>query len=318
MTYVGVQIPRFAYPGVPDAEMFETAATIAATAEAAGADSVWVMDHFEQLPMLGGIDEPILEGYVTLGALATRTSRVDLGTMVTGITYRNPALLAKMVTTLDVISGGRAICGVGAAWFDVEHEAYGFEYPSDRERLDRLEEALEILRQMFTSDAPSSFDGRYYRTREARNLPHPLRQGGPPIMVGGGGEKRTLRMVAERADMSNVNGDPETLRRKLEVLQKHCGDVGRDPAEIVKTRLATVVTARTQEQAEEKVDRIVAPFGLGREGFAGFGIYGAPDALTEQAAEHLAWGFDGFVVNLLDAHDLEPVDLVVRALKAAG
>src|SRR5256885_4327134 len=161
MTKFGLQIPNFTFADVPDREMFEHVADLAVAGEQAGFDSVWVMDHFWQLPPLGGPDQPILEGYVLLGALAACTDRVQLGTLVTGVTYRNPALLAKMVTTLDVVSKGRAILGIGAAWYDVEHEGLGFDFPAVKERMDRLEEAVQICRAMFTEPSPS-FDGRYY------------------------------------------------------------------------------------------------------------------------------------------------------------
>src|SRR6478672_3601798 len=162
----GFQLPNFTY-GTPDAQLFDGALARVHAAEATGFESVWVMDHFYQLPALGGSTQPMLEGYTLLGALAASTSRVQLGTLVTGVTYRNPALLAKEVTTLDVISAGRAILGIGAAWHDVEHEGLGVDFPPVGERMDRLEEAVQICRLMFTEDLPS-FDGRYYRIKEAR------------------------------------------------------------------------------------------------------------------------------------------------------
>ena len=155
MTKFGLQIPNFTFAGVPDREMFENVADLAVAGEQAGFDSVWVMDHFWQLPPLGGPTQPMLEGYTLLGGLAARTRRVKLGTLVTGVTYRNPALLAKMVTTLDIVSGGRAMLGLGAAWYEEEHDALGFDYPPAGERLDRLEEALQVCRAMFTEEAPS-------------------------------------------------------------------------------------------------------------------------------------------------------------------
>ena len=189
MTTFGFQIPGFRHAGAPDAEMFDHTLEHAHAAEESGFSSVWVMDHFWQLPALGGPDEPILEAYTMLGALAARTERVQLGTLVTGVTYRNPALLAKMVTTLDVISHGRAVLGIGAAWYDVEHVGYGFEFPSARERLDRLEEAVQICRALLRDERPS-FQGKYYRTDDARNVPKPIQPGGPPIMIGGAGSGR--------------------------------------------------------------------------------------------------------------------------------
>jgi F420-dependent oxidoreductase-like protein len=240
MTTFGFQIPNFRHAGSADAEMFDKTVDLAQAAESSGFSSVWVMDHFWQLPALGGPDEPILEAYTLLGALAARTDRVQLGTLVAGVTYRNPALLAKMVTTLDIISHGRAILGIGAAWYDVEHVGLGFEFPGARERLDRLEEAVQICRAMLRDERPS-FGGRFYTTDDARNVPKPLQVGGPPIMIGGSGEKRTLRLVAQYADMCNVSGGPATVRHKLDVMRAHCADVGRDPAEIVTTRLGTLV-----------------------------------------------------------------------------
>src|SRR5437660_2596493 len=178
---------------------------MAAAADGAGFTSLWVMDHFYQLPGLGGPDDPMLEAYTLLGALGARTKRITLGTLVTGVTYRNPALLAKEVTTLDIISSGRAVLGIGAAWYDVEHEGLGVDFPPAAERLDRMEEAVQICRLMFTEDRPT-FEGRYYRIKEARNIPRPIQAGGPPIMIGGGGPKRTLKAVARHADTCNFLG----------------------------------------------------------------------------------------------------------------
>jgi F420-dependent oxidoreductase-like protein len=230
VTRLGLQIPNFTFPGVADADLFETVAGIATAAEAHGFDSVWVMDHLYQIGMVGPREDPMLEAYTLLGALAGRTQRAALGTMVTGVTYRNPALLAKIVTTLDVISSGRAILGIGAAWNDDEHAGYGYDFPPAGERLDRLEEALQICRAMFTEEAPT-FEGRHYRIHEVLNNPKPIR-GRIPILIGGGGERRTLRLVAQYGDACNVFGDAEGVRHKLDVLERHCADVGRDPAEI--------------------------------------------------------------------------------------
>src|SRR6266536_5218919 len=179
MLRLGLQIPNFTYPGVPDSELFDRVADIAVTAEQAGFDSIWVMDHFYQIPNVGQRTEPMLESYTLLSGIAARTSRAMLGAMVTGVTYRNPALLAKIVTTLDVVSSGRAILGIGAAWNEQEHRGYGFDFPPVRERMDRLEEALQICRAMFREEAPT-FHGTYYRIEEALNYPRPVRPGGIP------------------------------------------------------------------------------------------------------------------------------------------
>lgn len=319
MTHIGLQIPGFTYP-VPDGELFETAAGIATTAEASGFDSIWVMDHFEQLPMLGGVDEPILEGYTTLAALAARTSSVQLGTLVTGVTYRNPALLAKMVTSLDVISQGRAILGIGAAWFDEEHQAYGYgPLLPVKERMDRLEEAVQIVRLMFTENTPS-FQGTYYSINEVRNLPRPIQAGGPKIMIGGSGEKRTLRLVAEYADMANLFGTtPALVRQKVDVLEKHCSDVGRDRRDITVTGLITVVTGATDGIARQRKEALLGALGVTEEVASEFAVLGTPGQITEKVAALREAGLDGIIVNLgrEDAADLETVAAAAAALRAA-
>ena len=267
---------------------------MATTAEDAGFDSVWVMDHFYQLPPLGGPAEPMLDSYTLLGALAARTTTVRLGTMVTGVTYRNPAHLAKIVTTLDVISAGRAILGIGAAWYDVEHEGLGFDFPPAGERLDRLEEALQICRAMFAEDAPS-FDGRYYRIHEARNIPRPVQAGGPPILVGGGGEKRTLRLVARYADMSNITGDAATIAHKVEVLRGHCEAVGRDPSEVTVSRLSTLVLTESEQETVATLDFLEQAMG---ERPSGAADVGTADELVAQVEELAAAGVEYFVFNM--------------------
>jgi F420-dependent oxidoreductase-like protein len=274
--------------------MFDHTLAHALAAEESGFASVWVMDHFWQLPALGGPDEPILEAYTLLGALAARTERVQLGTLVTGVTYRNPALLAKMITTLDVISHGRAILGIGAAWYDVEHVGYGFDFPSARERLDRLEEAVQICRAMFRDERPT-FDGRYYRTADARNVPKPLQSGGPPIMIGGGGEKRTLRLVAQYADMCNVSGGPQTVRHKLDVMRAHCTDLGRDPSEITTTRLGTLVLT---EDADETARVRGFLSGLAGDQFSEQFTVGEADAVIREVEAILAAGIECPIFNM--------------------
>jgi F420-dependent oxidoreductase-like protein len=293
MTRFGLQLPVFSF-GIPDVEMFERVADLAIAGEESGFSSIWVMDHFYQLPPLGGADEPMLEAYTLLGALAARTTRVELGTLVTGVTYRNPAMLAKIVTTLDIISRGRAVLGIGAAWYDTEHDGLGFDFPPVGERFDRLEEALQICRAMFRGDRPT-FSGTHYRIREARNLPRPVRPGGPPIMVGGGGEKRTLRLVAEYADMCNLFGDVDTITHKLEVLRGHCADVGRDPAEITTTRLGSLFLTETPEQAAEVRGTLE---GLGGPEFAAMATVGTEDTVVEQVASYLGAGLDELIFNL--------------------
>jgi F420-dependent oxidoreductase-like protein len=234
----------------------------------------------------------MLDSYTLLGALAARTTTVRLGTMVTGVTYRNPAHLAKIVTTLDVISAGRAILGIGGAWYDVEHEGLGFEFPPAGERLDRLEEALQICRAMFTEEAPS-FTGTHYRIREARNIPRPVQPGGPTILVGGGGERRTLRLVAQYADMCNVFGDPATVAHKVDVLRGHCKDVGRDPAEVTVSRLSTLVLTGSEEETAATNDFLRQ---VGAD--PGGSDVGTADELVGRVEELAASGVEYFVFNV--------------------
>jgi F420-dependent oxidoreductase-like protein len=247
MIRAGLQIPNFTYPDVAPEDLFERVSAVAVTAEDAGFDTVMVMDHFFQLPLLGPTDNEMFEGYTLLAALAARTSKAKLGTLVTGVTYRNPAILAKVVTSLDVISKGRAFLGIGAAWFDVEHEALGVDFPPVRERFERLEEALHICRGMFRGERPT-FEGKHYRVKDAINSPAPITPGGPPIMIGGQGEKRTLRLMAEHAEMANLISGYDELPRKLEVLAGHCEDVGRDIGTINKTALLSLFLGKTHEE----------------------------------------------------------------------
>jgi F420-dependent oxidoreductase-like protein len=316
VTRFGLQIPNFTFTGVADHDLFDRIADIAGAAEQSGFDSVWVMDHFYQIAMVGPRTDPMLEAYTLLGALAARTRKVSLGAMVTGVTYRNPALLAKQVTTLDVISGGRAILGIGAAWNDEEHAGYGFEYPPIGERFDRLEEALQICRAMFTEEAPS-FSGRHYTIKEALNVPRPIRPDGIPILVGGSGERRTLRLVARYADACNLFGDLPTIRHKLEVLDRHCEEIGRDPATITKTRLGGLVIAATAEQADLRGREMARARGMDEERYGGYVTAGDPDSVATQVSEYLDAGLDGLVFNMHDAADLEPVVLAGETLSKA-
>jgi F420-dependent oxidoreductase-like protein len=251
------------------------------------------MDHFYQLPPMGGPSQPMLDAYTLLGAIAARTSRIRLGALVTGVTYRNPAHLAKIVTTLDVISAGRAILGIGAAWYDVEHEGLGFDFPSAGERLDRLEEALQICRGMFAGASPT-FNGTYYRTHEAQNIPPPVQPGGPTILVGGGGEKRTLRLVAQYADMCNLFGDAATIAHKVGILRGHCEAVGRDPSEVTVSRLATLVL--TENEAETTATNDFLRQVTGEEP-SGSNV-GTADELVGQVEELAAAGVDYFIFNM--------------------
>jgi F420-dependent oxidoreductase-like protein len=252
--WFGLHLPNYTFPNTPPERLFSRVVDLACAAEEAGFSLVTVMDHFYQIPGIGPETDPMLEGYATLSALAARTSNVRLGTLVSGVTYRNPAILAKTVTTLDVISGGRAVLGLGAAWNDVEHRGYGAEFPPVGERMDRLDEALTICRLMFTEDRPS-FTGRYYRIDAALNVPRPIQPGGPRVLVGGGGEQRTLKIAAKHADMTHwFPLGMDALRHKNEVLLRHCETVGRDPTEIERTMASPIVIARNDAEARKLID----------------------------------------------------------------
>lgn len=316
VTRFGLQIPNFTFPGVADRDLFGRIAAIAVVAEESGFDSLWVMDHYYQIPGVGPRTDPMLEAYTLLGGVAARTQRVSLGTMVTGVTYRNPALLAKIATTLDVVSGGRAILGIGAAWNDDEHAGYGFPFPPVAERMARLEEALQICRAMFTEEAPS-FAGRYYSIDHALNFPRPVRAGGIPILVGGSGELRTLALVARYADACNVFGDVPTIRRKLDVLARHCEAAGRDPATITKTRLGGLVIAATDAEADRKGREMAAAQGMDEARYRAYVVAGGPDSVCEQVGAYLDAGLDGMVFNMDEPGDLDSVRLAGRTLTRA-
>ncbi len=309
----GYHMPSQTFPGVPPDGLFERIAANVDAAERAGFDLVTVMDHFYQIPPVGRAEEPMLEAFSLLGALAARTRRVRLGTMVTGVTYRNPALVAKAVTTLDVISRGRAICGLGAAWFDVEHQGYGFTFPPIGERMDRLEEALQICRALFTREH-ATVAGRHYRVDQALNRPTPIQPGGPPILVGGSGERRTLRLVARYADLANWFGSIDELRHKTEVLERHCAEIGRDPSEIVRTVLLTVIVRRTRAEAEPILERLPAD----RRALA---VVGTPEEVADGLQPYLDLGFRGMIMRnptLLEPEAIELAGEVIAGVRDAA
>lgn len=326
-TRIGLQIPYFTYD-VPPAQLFERVAAQAVTAEQSGFDTVFVMDHFFQLPMLGTPDQEMFEAYTLLGALAARTERVRLGTLVTGVTYRHPSHLAKAVTALDVISGGRALLGIGAAWYELEHHALGFDFPPLRERYERLTDALAICRGMFTQ-ATTTYRGTHFSVDNALNSPAPV-HGEIPIMIGGQGEKKTFRLAAQYAHELNTIAQFADLPRKLEALQGHLDDLGRDRADITVTPLGSLVVAPTHDEARAKLARLAARRGLdldtvladeqATEAVFGRFVWGDPDEVVARAQELMALGLDGVVFNLpADPGDTEAVALAGETLtKALG
>ncbi|MBA4179572.1 MAG: LLM class F420-dependent oxidoreductase [Anaerolinea sp.] len=253
---LGLQLSNLTYEGGPP-KLGQNLATIARAADDAGYSSIWLMDHLFQIPPVGPAQREMLEAYTTLGYLAAHTSRARLGTMVTGVTYRHPGVLAKQVTTLDVLSGGRAILGIGAAWFEREHVGLGIPFPPLKERFERLEDTLQICLQMWSeNDGP--FEGKRVTLAETLNSPQSLSRPHPPILIGGGGEKKTLRLVAKYADACNIFGEsPEFVNHKLEVLREHCEREGRDYATIEKT----VLTRMDVGPNGEKVGQLVETLG---------------------------------------------------------
>jgi len=315
MVHLGLQLPSFTFPDVPDDRLFERVAEIARAAEDGGFDSFWVMDHYHQIGNIGPPTDPMFEAYTLLAAVAARTSRIQLGAMVTGVTYRNPAFLAKVVTTLDVVSSGRAILGIGAAWNEEESLAYGYSWPSATERFERLEDALRICRSMFTQ-RESTVKGTIHHVDGAINVPQPVRPGGPPVLVGGGGERKTLRLTARYADMWNGFGDVQTIRHKLDVLSGHCETEGRDRGDIIGTRLGTMIVADTHEeadrrrrawQAEQHVDDEMLPMRL---------TWGDPAEVAERASVFLDAGLQGLLFNMPAGSSPDDVSRAGEALSA--
>ncbi|WP_153505190.1 LLM class F420-dependent oxidoreductase [Cumulibacter manganitolerans] len=294
MTRLGYQIPNFTYPDTDGAALFDTVRRQAVEADTSGFDTVLVMDHFYQLPMLGSPQNAMLECYTLLSALAQHTRRVRLSALVTGNTYRNPALLAKTVTALDVVSGGRAQLGIGAGWYELEHDSLGFEFGTFTDRFERLEEALQIVIGMLRGERPT-LEGRWYRVRDAVNSPPPV--GRIPVMIGGAGERKTLRMAAQYADESNIICGIDEIPRKLAALDEHCARLGRDRGEITVTYQTSACIAPTREEAEHELDAAVSgiPELAARRGGM---IAGDPATVAAAYEKILATGVDGVTVNL--------------------
>jgi F420-dependent oxidoreductase-like protein len=302
MTRLGYQIPNFSYPDVGPAELFDAVARQAREADASGFDTVLVMDHFYQLPGLGAPEEYMLECYALLSALARETSNVRLSALVTGNTYRNPAVLAKTVTTLDIVSGGRAQLGIGSGWFELEHDAFGIEFGTFTDRFEKLEEALQIILPMLRGEH-ANLDGAHYQVRDAFNSPPPV--GRIPVMIGGGGERKTLRMVAQYADESNLIAASGDIPRKLDALAAHCERLGRDRSEITVSWQRSVCVAPTMEQAHRDLAEYLAWRGVDlaslsdeeRAARTSRYLLGDPDTVGEQLVADLALGIDGFTIN---------------------
>ena len=318
---LGYQMPNYSY-GTPVAQLFPTVVAQAKEAEAAGFDAVFVMDHFYQLPGIGSPDQPMLECYSTLSALASVTERVQLSAMVTGNTYRNPTLLAKTVTTLDVISGGRAVLGIGAGWYELEHQQLGYEFGTFTDRFNRLDEALTIIVPMLQGERPT-VDGRWYHTETAMNEPR-LRND-LPILLGGGGEKKTFRMAAQYAQHLNIICDPSELPRKLAALDERCAEVGRDRSTIETSFLASVVVDTDGDRARATLDEHFRSMGVDldaldpdrRRAMEARAFVGTPDDVAAGLQERvLDAGIDGLIVNMIaNGHVPGVIDLAGSTLR---
>lgn len=282
---IGLQVPSFTWPGGTE-EIGPRLAEIGRAADEAGFYSLWVMDHFFQIRGVGQAEEPMLEGYSALSYLAGVTERVRLGTLVTGVIYRYPGILVKTVTTLDVLSGGRAYFGIGAAWFEGEARGLGVPFPAVKERFEQLEETLQIAKQMWSGEV-AAFDSEHFQLEETLNSPQPVSKPHPPIMIGGAGEKKTLRLVAEYADACNLfaRAGTDEIRHKLEVLRGHCEEVGRAYEEIERSALGTVN---------------LGPGGITASNF------------IEQCRELAELGIQHYIVNMPNVHEIEPIEIMGR------
>ena len=310
----GLQKPIFTfdYRGDDTSQIIDSLKKLATTAENNGFDSFWVMDHFHQIPMIGKVEEPMLESWTTLSMLAGLTTKIKLGTLVTGIMYRYPAILAKVAATLDVLSKGRLFMGIGAAWNEEESNAYGIHFPAAGERMSRLEEAIQIIRKMWTEEPSASFNGIYYQIRNAYCNPKPIQKPSPPILVGGSGERKTLKIVAKYADACNLFGSAETVKRKLNILKEHCKSVGRDYNSILKTKLSIIVVEDEKQTSEKKIEQIFK--GMPEEQIREFAIYGTPEDVLRQIESFEQVGIEYLIVDLDPTRELEALDVFANKI----
>ncbi len=289
---LGLQISSFTWPGGPEA-IGPTLARVVRDADEAGFDSIWVMDHFFQIRSVGAIDEPMLEGWTALGFMAAVTTKARLGLMVGGVHYRQPGLWIKAATTLDVLSGGRAWLGIGAAWNEEESRALGFRFPPLGERFEMLEDTLRMAHGMWSGERGSegALDGRRFAATRLLNSPQSISRPRVPIMIGGGGEKKTLRLVARYADACNVFGSPEMIARKYRILDEHCAAVGRDPADIERSTLQGVNLATEGGRRGETPAQLIDRFG----------------DLADAGAEHVIFSVPG-------VHDPERIAALAKVM----
>ena len=300
----GLQHPSFMFDG-EGAETVETLRRLVGRVEDCGFDSFWVMDHFHQIRNVGEPQEPMLESWTTQSLVAGLTTKIKLGTLVTGIVYRHPSVLAKVGATLDVLSKGRLYMGIGAAWNVDEATAYGIPFPPLKERMQRLEEAVQIIKKMWTEDR-TTFDGKFYQIRDAYCNPKPIQKPHPPIMIGGSGERRTLKIVAKYADACNLFGSAETVKRKLAILREHCQSVGRDYDSIVKSKLSKVVIDEDGERIAEALKNV--PEERRRESL----ISGTPEEVRRQVEAFEDAGIEYLIVNLEPQRESQALELFAQ------
>ncbi len=306
----GLQHPNFNFDyngqGNDISYIADSLKNLVSKAENSGFDSFWVMDHFHQIQFVGRPEDPMLEGWTVLSMLAGITTKIKLGTLVTGIIYRYPSVLAKIASTLDVLSKGRLFMGLGAAWNEQESLAYGINFPSNQERLLRLEETIQIIRKMWTEEPCASFNGKYFQINNAYCNPKPIQKPSPPILVGGSGERKTLKIVAKYADACNLFGSTESIKKKLDILKEHCKSVGRDFDSILKTKLGTIVLDDNREVAKDRVEETFR--GVPEEQIKEFVIYGTPEDILKQIEALQQVGIQYLIVNLEPSRELEALD----------
>jgi F420-dependent oxidoreductase-like protein len=308
----GLQHPNFSfdYDGqsnkADNSQIADSLKNLITKAENSGFDSFWVMDHFHQIQFVGRPEEAMLEGWTVISMLAAITTKIKLGTLVTGIIYRYPSVLAKIAATLDVLSKGRLFMGIGAGWNEQESLAYGISFPSNQERMLRLEEAIQVIRKMWTEEPYASFNGKYYQIRNAYCNPKPIQKPSPPILVGGSGERKTLKIVAKYADACNLFGSPETVRKKLDILKEHCKSVGRDYSSILKTKISAIIVDDNNDMAKNRVRKTFG--GIPEEQIKEFVIYGTPEDVSRQIEIFEQVGIQYLTVNLEPYGELEALN----------
>jgi F420-dependent oxidoreductase-like protein len=304
----GYQQPSHTFENVSGEEekranvtIFDQLSDIAKSSEELGYDSFWIMDHLTQISFAGNYEEPIMESYTTLSALAPLTHKIKLGALATCNIFRNPALLAKMGATIDQISKGRFWLGIGAGWFEDEAKRYGFKFQNYKTRLEMLEEALQIIEKAWTEQNPTFF-GKYYSMENLILSPKPIQKPRPKILVGGGGEKITLKLAAKYADACNLFSSGEELQRKLDSLRKHCKDVGRDYSTILKTRLASVMFGKNKDDAIRKIEQLIPP-PPNLESYVSSFLLGNPSEISNQVSSLRDAGIEYLIINFRGKYD---------------